>query len=98
MPRYMVERDFGQISDQEMLAAAVRSDRVATERFPDVTWEHSHICALPDGSVTSYCIYSAGDEQRVREHAEAFGGHVVTKLHEIVDDVTPTEVRRRAGV
>lgn len=97
VPRYMIERDFGEISDEEMLAAAVRSDRVAAERFPDVVWEHSHICALPDGTVTSYCVYSAPNEERVREHANAFGGHVVTRVHVIVEDVTPAEVRRRVG-
>jgi hypothetical protein len=97
VPRFMIERDFGRVSDEEMLEAAVRSDQVALERFPDVIWEHSHICALSDGTVTSYCIYSAPNEDRVREHAEAFGGHVVTRIHRIVDDVTPEEVRRRAA-
>ena len=97
MPRFMIERDFGKVSDREMLDFALRSDRVAAESFPDVVWEHSHVCALSDGTVTTYCVYTAPNADRVREHAEAFGGHVVTKIHTIVDDITPEEVHRRAS-
>lgn len=97
MPRYMIERSFGAITDEEMLAAAMRSDKTAADRFPDITWEHSHVCVAPDGVITTYCVYEAPDEDRVREHAEAFGGHTITNLQEIVDDVTPQEVRRRAN-
>ena len=98
MPRYMIERSFGDISDEEMLAAAVRSDQVAREGFPDVTWEHSHVCVEDDGSITTFCVYDAPSEDQVREHAAAFGGHIITRLYEIADEVTPSEVRRRAGI
>jgi hypothetical protein len=97
MPRYMIERSFGDITEEEMLAAAVRSDAVARERFPDVTWEHSHVCVEDDGSITTFCVYDAPSEKTVREHAAAFGGHVISRLYEIADEVTPGEVRRRAG-
>lgn len=93
----MVERDFGAISDEEMLAVAVRSDETAQEQFPGITWEHSHICVSPEGEITSFCVYSAPSAQVVHEHADAFGGHVVTRLHEIAEDITPEEIRRRAG-
>ena len=33
----------------------------------------------------------------IREHAEAFGAHTITHIYELVDDVTPAEVRRRAA-
>src|SRR5688500_184961 len=97
MPRYMIERSFGAITDEEMLAAALRSDRTMAERFPDITWEHSHVCVAPDGVITTYCIYTAPDEKIVREHSETFGGHSIINVQEIVDDVTPQEVRRRAN-
>ena len=97
MPRYMIERSFGAISDDEMLAAAMRSDRTASEQFPDITWEHSHVCVGPDGVITTYCVYTAPDEDMVRAHSSAFGGHSITNVQEIVDDVTPQEVRRRAS-
>lgn len=98
MPRYMIERSFGDISDEEMLAAAVRSYEVQRDGYPDVTWEHSHVCVEEDGSITTFCVYDAPSEDLVRAHAAAFGGHVISRLYEIADDVTPTEVRRRAGI
>jgi len=94
----MIERSFGDISDEEMLAAAVRSDKVAREEYPDVTWEHSHVCVEDDGSITTFCVYDAPSEALVREHAAKFGGHVISRMYEIADDVTPAEVRRRAGI
>ena len=94
----MIERSFGDISDEEMLEAAVRSDRIMQERFPGITWEHSHICVDPEGGITTYCVYTGPSEEVVREHAVALGGHSIIRVAEIADDVTPQEVRRRAGV
>ena len=50
-----------------------------------------------DGAIKTYCIYSAPTEEMLREHADGFGAHVITNLYEIVDDVTPEDVRRRAA-
>lgn len=97
VPRYVIERNFGAISDDDMLAAATLSDRLITERFPEIEWEHSHIVATDEGEIVTFCIYGAPSEDMIREHAAAFGSHVISKLYELVDDVTPTEVRRRAG-
>ena len=97
MPRYVVERNFGAISDDDMLAAAALSDQLITERFPEIDWEHSHIVATDDGEIITYCVYGAPTEEMIREHAEAFGSHTITNVFEIVDDVTPAEVRRRAA-
>jgi hypothetical protein len=93
----VVERNFGTISDDDMLAAAAQSDELITERFPDITWEHSHIVATGDGEIVTYCVYGAPTEEMIREHAEAFGSHTITNIFEIVDDVTPDEVRRRVA-
>ena len=97
MPRYVVERNFGAISDDDMLAAATQSDQLITERFPEISWEHSHIVATDEGEIVTYCVYGAPSEMVIREHAEAFGSHTITNIFEIVDDVTPAEVRRRAA-
>ena len=97
MPRYVVERNFGAISDDDMLAAAALSDQLITERFPEIDWEHSHIVATDDGEIVTFCVYGAPSEEMIREHAEAFGSHTITNIFEIVDDVTPGEVRRRAA-
>ncbi|HEY7707996.1 MAG TPA: nickel-binding protein [Gaiellaceae bacterium] len=97
MPRYVIERFFDQISDEDMLAASVRSDQIASERFPEITWEHSHVVVDDDGAVKTFCIYAAPNEEMIREHADAFGAHMISNVYEIVDDVTPEEIRRRAA-
>jgi hypothetical protein len=97
VPRYVVERFFGGISDEEMLAAAARSDQIAQERFPDITWDHSHICVDDEGAITTFCVYEAPDEEMVREHADAFGSHTIKRIFEVADEVTPAEVRSRVA-
>jgi len=92
MPRYVIERDFAKIGDSDMEEIGARSKRVATERFPDITWEHSHVCIDAAGGVRSFCVYTAPNEQRLHEHAEELGRHVVTNMYEIVGDVDPREI------
>jgi hypothetical protein len=97
MPRYVVERSFAEITDEEFLAAAVRSDREIVERFPEITWEHSHVCVDEAGGITTFCVYEAPGEKAIREHADAFGAHSVTRIYELLEDVTPLDVRRRTA-
>ena len=97
MPRYVIERNFGEISDDDMLAASALSGELIDERFPEITWEHSHVVATDDGEIVTFCIYGAPSESMIREHAEAFGSHTITNVYELVDDVTPAEIRRRVG-
>jgi ligand-binding SRPBCC domain-containing protein len=97
MPRFVVERFFDQISDDDMLAASVRSDQMIVERFPEITWEHSHVVVDDDGAITTFCVYGAPSQEMIREHADAFGAHTITNIYELVDDVTPEEIRSRAA-
>ena len=62
MPRYVIERFFDRITDDDMLAASVRSDRIAAERFPEIVWEHSHVVVDDDGAIKTFCVYEAPDE------------------------------------
>jgi ligand-binding SRPBCC domain-containing protein len=97
MPRYVVERFFDRVSDDDMLAASVRSDRMIVERFPEITWEHSHVVVDDDGAIKTFCVYGAPTEQMIRDHADAFGAHTITNIYELVGDVTPEEIRSRAA-
>jgi hypothetical protein len=92
VPRYVIERDFGQVGEDEMQEVAVRSKAIGLEHFPDITWEHSHVCSDDTGAVRSFCVYTAPTQDRLREHADRLGGHVVTQIYEIVGDITPDEV------
>jgi hypothetical protein len=97
VPRLVVERFFDKISDEEMLAYAARSEQAIQERFPEITWDHSHICVDDEGAIISFCVYEAADEDMVREHADAFGGHTIRRIYEIADEVTPADVRARTA-
>jgi hypothetical protein len=61
MPRYVIERNFGLIDDDEMQELAARSKLVGIEQFSDIEWEHSHVCNGGDGGFKSYCVYRAPD-------------------------------------
>ena len=93
MPRFVIERDFGQVTEEEMQEVAARSKMAGAEHFPDIDWEHSHVCAGDDGTMKSFCVYSAPSGDRLREHAEVVGSHDVVRVYEIVGDITPEDVK-----
>jgi len=93
MPRYVIERDFGQVSEDDLQEVAARSKVTASEHFPDIRWEHSHVCAGDDGTVKSFCVYEAPNVERLQEHAHQVGSHDVISVLEIVGDLTPEEVK-----
>lgn len=90
MPRYLIVRSFEVDSDQ-MPEVGRRSREIAEGRFPQITWEHSHVVVSDDGTVRTFCIYSAPDEEIVREHARTLGKHQIDALYEIAGDVTPAD-------
>ena len=87
MPRYLIRRALGDVTEQQVEAAAERSTRVREERFPEMTWEHSHIVRGADG-VTAYCVYAAPHPQVLRDHAAA-SGLPADELHEIERSLAP---------
>lgn len=54
MPRYLIERDFGLVGEDEMQLVAARSKARGIEQFPDIRWEHSHVCSEESGAVKSF--------------------------------------------
>lgn len=92
MPRYVIERDFGLVGEEEMQEVLARS-KATIEQFPDIRWEHSHVCSDEQGAIKSFCVYESPSVERLREHAERVGGHVVTNVYEVVGDITPEEVQ-----
>ena len=92
MPRYLVERLFTDLTDEELHAATVRSKGVIEEHFPDITWEHSHVVVDGDGEIRSYCIYEAPSEERVQEHADLVGQHRIGQIFEIAGDIEPAKL------
>ncbi|MGA8207034.1 MAG: nickel-binding protein [Candidatus Dormiibacterota bacterium] len=90
MPKYLIERTYD-VGEDELPAVATRSKRIAVEQFPEIVWLHSHVVADSDGTLKSFCVYQAPDEEMVRRHAELLGNHVVDHVYEIGGDVTPDD-------
>jgi Nickel responsive protein SCO4226-like len=90
MPRYLVERTFF-VTAQEIQEISRRSKQIAVERFPELSWEHSHVVVDEQGNVRTFCVYEAPDEATIRRHAESLGQHRIDRMHEIAGDVTPAD-------
>jgi hypothetical protein len=90
MPRYLIERSFF-VTEEEMQEIGRRSREIARDKFPAITWEHSHVVVDEEGNVKTFCMYSAPDMESVREHAEQLGEHRVERIHEVAGDVTPED-------
>jgi hypothetical protein len=90
MPRYLIERVYGEAEEQAMQEIGLRMKVVAKESFPDIAWEHSHVVSDESG-IKSYCVYEAPNEERLREHAAEAGGHTITRVYMIAGDVTPAD-------
>ena len=51
----------------------------------------SHVAVDDRGVVRTFCVYSAPDEEAIREHAVVLGKHTIDAIHEIAGDVTPAD-------
>jgi hypothetical protein len=90
MPRYLVLREF-EVTEDAMPSVGRRSRELVEGDFPEITWEHSHVIVDDSGSVSTYCVYEAPDEETVRQHGERLGRHKIADLWEIAGDVTPAD-------
>jgi Protein of unknown function (DUF4242) len=90
MPRYMIERNFGEAVEEDMGRISSNSKRVLDDDFPDLTWEHSYVVSDASG-IKTFCVYEAPNAERLRDHAEQVGEHIVTQLYEIGAVVTPAD-------
>lgn len=91
MPRFMIERIFGEIDEEFLQEVGERSKRIVFEEFPEVTWEHSHVVVDEDGASRSFCVYGAPDERTLLAHADRLGMHKVRRIYEIGGDVSPDD-------
>jgi hypothetical protein len=87
MPRFLIQRVLGDVTETDVEAAAEVSRRVRFESFPEIEWEHSHVARTDDG-MTSYCVYAAPSAQHVRDHAAA-AGLPANEVQEIELDLLP---------
>ncbi len=88
MPRYIIEREVGEINLDDMPAAGRTSNEV-TDSMDGVVWIHSYISEA-EGKI--YCVYEAPNVEALYEHARRAGA-VVTKVSEIAMVVEPSMFR-----
>jgi hypothetical protein len=91
MPRFVIERaipDIGSADRAALAAASQKSNGVLAEMQAEnkqIQWEHSYVA-----DNKTFCIYLAGDEALIGEHAErsGFPASVVTRIDSMIDPVT----------
>lgn len=88
MPRYIIERNVGRLSPEQLEAAARRSIQVIAQ-LDGVVWIKSYV-SHAEGKI--YCEYSAPNEEAVREHARR-AGLPVDKISEVALEISPAMFR-----
>ena len=93
MPRYLIERVWNPMEEEEMAAKGPLSKQILMEerQFSQVAWEHSHMVMGEDGQLKSFCVYSSPDTKLIREHAGLLGDHEVMGIYEIGGDISPED-------
>jgi len=94
MPRYLILRTF-EVDEEAMPDVGRRSKEIAEDEFPEITWEHSHVVLEESGTVQTYCVYDAPNEEAIHEHATRLGKHQVDRIWEIAGDVSPADFPSR---
>ena len=84
MPRYIIERNVGPITSDDLQAVGRRSNAVLDE-MPDVRWIRSYI-SHAEGKI--YCEYDAPSSEAILEHARRTG-IPVHKISEVSLEISP---------
>ncbi len=87
MPKYVIEREIpgaGKLSTEELKAISQKSCGVLQKLGPQIQWVHSYVT---DDKV--YCVYSAPNEEMVREHATQ-GGFPADRISQVRSIIDPT--------
>ena len=72
MPRFLLERLIGDVTREELDAIANHSQDIRAARFPQITWEHTHVVRTPEG-MKAFCLYDSPDADSVKQHAAELG-------------------------
>jgi hypothetical protein len=84
MPRYVIERNVGRLSREELDMAGRKSNQALSE-MNGVVWIRSYVSEV-DGKI--YCEYDAPDEESIREHARR-AGIPADHISEIALEINP---------
>jgi hypothetical protein len=87
MPKFVIEREIpgaGKLSPQELQAISQKSCNVLKGMGPQIQWVQSYVT---DDKI--YCVYTAPNEEAVREHAKQ-GGFPANKVSRVWSVIDPT--------
>jgi hypothetical protein len=84
MPRYIIERNVGSLTPEQLHAAGRMSNSVLAE-MSDVVWVKSYVS---DAEGKIYCEYSAPNMEAVLEHARR-SGIPAHKISEVSLEISP---------
>ena len=87
---FIIEREIpgaGKLSPEELKGISRQSNGVLKELGPEITWLHSYVAGDK-----FYCVYTAPNEELVREHAVkgGFPANSVSQVSNIIDPGTGT--------
>ena len=84
MPRYIIEREVGKLSADELRTAGLRSNAVLKE-MSGVVWIKSYVS---DAEGKIYCEYEAPNAEAVLTHAR-MAGLPVDRISEVTMEISP---------
>jgi hypothetical protein len=85
MPHYIIERDVGQVSPEQLQAAGRLSNQVLSD-MPEVVWVKSYVS---DAEGKIYCEYIAPNPEAVLEHARR-AGLPANRISEVSLQINPS--------
>jgi len=88
MPRYIIERNVGRLTREEIDAGGRKSNEVVAG-MPGVVWIRSYIS---DAEGKIYCEYDAPNKEALREHARR-AGIPVDAISEVTLEINPAMFR-----
>lgn len=88
MPKYLIEREIpgaGKLSPAQLKAISQTSCGVLKNMGSEIQWIHSYVT-----TDKIYCIYTAPNEEMIREHARqgGFPANEITEVAAIIDPST----------
>jgi hypothetical protein len=97
MPKYVIEREIpkvSQLSAAELQGIAQKSCGVLDQMDNRIQWIHSYVAGDK-----IYCVYTAPNEDLVREHARrgGFPANLISEVRAVIDRTT-AEVRKHEPV
>ena len=87
MPKYVIERSIpgaGKLTAQQLQGISQKSCGVLRNLGPQIQWVHSYVT---DNKL--YCVYRAGNEDIIREHAQR-GGFPCNRISQVRSVIDPT--------